>query len=227
MFKPNNLFKIPAQLFIVLYAIVAIIIYSVLLIFLFKILPDIDWLNEMQKIFVYIFSSFVYIVCMLIIGSYLYVLFSIPIKLAKEFDVIKNDIASRRIKTSEEFSINLLKFINSFFDYTFFDIEYSFIQLKDKKIQYSFDLVDEYLNKNNLEFINKTALEKEEVFFVDKFKIDQVNWRLYVIPINFEEEYYGHIGVFSKSKLNRIYRQILNDFENNFIDDQLVNVINL
>jgi hypothetical protein len=60
---------------------------------------------------------------------------------------------------------------------------------------------------------------------LNKIKIDDKNYHPYIIPIHFGEEWLGYFAVFSKSKLNKIYIEFLDNFEDDFIDDQLIHVL--
>ena len=60
-------------------------------------------------------------------GGILSVYFDLP-AISVEFDEIKNDIAKKVIKSPEEFGHRLTKLLCKFFNFQFFNIEYSFIK---------------------------------------------------------------------------------------------------
>lgn len=222
-----SMLKIPVQLFMAMYGFLSLIVYAAAMYMLTYYLPQITWLASSQIVFSYILFTILYVAGIFVFGGYYYVLISIAPKMASEFDSIRNDIAARRIKTVDDFTQRIVDFIPPFFNYAFFDIEYAFIKVNSHKVTFSDALLPQHISIDTLEQITKEAMESEDVFYLGNTKIDKRKFHTYIIPIYFEEEYHGYIGILAKSKLNIMYRQILSDFEDNYIDDQLVNVMNM
>ena len=47
----------------------------------------------------------------------------------------------------------------------------------------------------------------------------------YIIPIYFAEEWLGYFTVFTKNKLHKIFIDFLDNFEDDYIDDQLIHIL--
>jgi hypothetical protein len=160
-------------------------------------------------------------------GGILSVYFDLP-AISAEFDEIKNDIAKKIIKSPEEFGYRLTKLLCKFFNFQFFNIEYSFIKIIGAQYVYSNpELIK--LGNLNLENISNDLINKskntEEVFFYDKFKVNSQNNYLYILPIWFGDDWLGFIGILSHRKVNKLFLRFLNNFENEYIDDQIVHVL--
>ena len=160
-------------------------------------------------------------------GGILSVYFDLP-AISVEFDEIKNDIAKKVIKSPEEFGHRLTKLLCKFFNFQFFNIEYSFIKIIGTQYVYSDpELIK--LGNLNLENISNDLINKskktEEVFFYDKFQVNSKNNYLYILPIWFGDDWLGFIGILSHRKVSKLFLTFLNNFENEYIDDQIVHVL--
>ncbi len=154
-------------------------------------------------------------------GSFLYVLWDLQFSLQYEFDDIKNRIASGDIKSLDQFGKALHSFILHFFRYSFFSVMECAVLLKDRPVY----------DPGNITAADISALEdyassSAGVTLFDKKITEQGKTYMYVLPIWFGNEYYGLILLYSGKRLPGIFRSFLSDFENNFIDDQLVHVYN-
>lgn len=222
----NTLFILPTQVFITLYGIVMLAFYFGILKLLAYTLPNIEAIDEIHNVLVYFFISILYFILALVLGIYLYVVFHIPEKIARAFDPIKNDIAARRIHTFSEFGIKLVDFLCSFFDFAFFDIECAWIKSKDKTIVFSDPKCKSLFSGNELETIEKESMLSDKLTLYNQTRTDSGTSYTYFLPIFFEEQWIGYIGFISKNKLGKIYKNILQDFENNYLDDQLKHILN-
>jgi len=203
--------------------ILAFYVITVLAIF-FSIAYVITKLIE-EPGYIILFISIPYIILAVSIGAYLYVINYIPSNLAHDFDAIKNAIAGKEITTPEVFAEKLSVFICDFFNFAFFDIEYSFIKIQDSSVIYSNEKIEDEVT-DVLKEVLYTTKTTQDIFFRGRSKIQGVTYYIYIIPVWFGGVWYGYIGVLTKQKLWKVYRTLLADFENNFIDDQLIHVLN-
>jgi len=58
-----------------------------------------------------------------------------------------------------------------------------------------------------------------------KIIIDNSTYSGYAIPMYFGGEWLGYFAVFTTTKLNAIYLDFLDRFEDDYVDDQLVHVL--
>ena len=165
--------------------------------------------------------AFISIIIFIIIGAFLYVLFKIPFQLQYDFDDIKNRIANKELSTIDEFEKELSDFIIRFFNFAFFDIQECVIQIKNRKYFFSSELLKDLLNYDNL---SKKSAETPKTIKLGKIRSKNQKYHVLLLPIWFGKEWYGFILIFSRTRLLPIYRKMLEDFENNYIDDQLIHV---
>ena len=164
-----------------------------------------------------------------IIGTIGGLLFSVILDLPKvgyEFDEIKNDIASGIIKTPQEFAVRVSDFVCEHFNFFLFNVRYAFIQILDTPCYYSNDAILERLGEKELESITSKSQQTEDVIYFGLHTINKSDFHLYVIPIWFRESWLGFIGIFNSMKLIKIFALYLSSFEDQYIDDQLVHVLN-
>ncbi len=64
-----------------------------------------------------------------------------------------------------------------------------------------------------------------EVEYFKKVKISDATYHLYVLPIQFGEDWLGYVGLLSTNKLLKLFRSFLAGFEDTCIDDQVVHVL--
>ena len=68
-----------------------------------------------------------------IIGSYFYLIVALPDRLSRNFDSIRNNIASGEIKSVDEFAKRVLDFVIKQFNFVFLDIEYAAMGVTQSK----------------------------------------------------------------------------------------------
>lgn len=167
--------------------------------------------------------SIVYLLLATVIWAHLFILFSIPQRLAGSFDYIKNEIAWGRLNRAEDYAKEIADFLIKFYNYSFFDIAISAVKIKEKEIKFSTGGNKPSLNWDEIE--EKIAKE-DKILFHGKIKIEQKNYYAYTIPIYFGDDYLGFFSVFSPRKLGKLRLRLLSELENHFIDDQLVHILN-
>jgi len=208
----SSMYRLQKTLLTVFYIVSAIVIFCVIGYILIHIFHT--------GFFVIAASAIIYLILATLFGSFMTIISYIPSNLAGAFDPIKNDIANRRIKTSRDFSERLVFFSNDFFNFAFMDVEHSIVKIRQEEPSKSFASVD-----LNWEELSSMAEKSHEVSYLGKRKIESENLHCYLIPIWFGEEWLGYYGVFTKSKLWKIFVDLLADFENSYIDDQLIHVL--
>jgi len=158
-----------------------------------------------------------------LLGAWLWVLIKLPSGLAKAFDPIKNKIASREIASAEEFSVEIGKFMVDYFSFFRFDVVAVQVGIKGCNATvfpaaYAQCAVDE------IEFITKSKVT-EKVFYNGICPLNDQKYHTYIIPVWFGKEWLGYIGVFSDTRLSKINLNFLKEFEELYVDDQLMHVL--
>ena len=69
-------------------------------------------------VLIQVFFSLGFLIGAILLWAHLFVMFSIPQKLAGSFDYIKNDISSGKISDSSRFASELSAFLITFFDFS-------------------------------------------------------------------------------------------------------------
>lgn len=161
-----------------------------------------------------------------IIGSYFYLIVALPDRLSRNFDSIRNNIASGEIKSVDEFAKRVLDFVIKQFNFVFLDIEYAAMGITQTKEMFFNDDFPKDMFEDYLEFFEKCS-QTEEVIYLGYEKYEDKRAYKYLIPIYFGDNYLGFMMVITNKKLSPLFKGILADFENFYVDDQLLHVINL
>ncbi len=194
------------------------ICYTLAALFLFILLVYIT--REFQIVF-HVLMSLIFMILAIFTWSYLNVIFSIPYKMAGSFDPIKNRISTGETDSEEVLSTEIIQFLITFFNYSFFDIQYAAMKTGSAQLVFSDENLSGILNWSE---INDSSSKSEHISYEGRVKIENDVCFGYTIPIYFYDKYLGYFTVFSRQPLGRLRRNFLTDLENNFIDDQLVRV---
>jgi hypothetical protein len=208
----SSVYRLQRTLLTVFYIVSVIAIYCVIAYVLIHILH--------AGFFIVAASVIIYVVLTVLFGSFMTVISYIPSNLAGAFDPIKNDIANRRISTSRDFSERLVGFINEFFDFAFMDVEHSLVKIGREEPSRSFP--DKEID---LEAMDRLTADSHEVVYQGRITIGPDRLYCYIVPIRFGGERLGFFCVFTKTKLMRIFVDLLAEFESSFVDDQLMHVL--
>ena len=173
-------------------------------------------------ILIQVFFSLGFLIASILLWAYLFVLFSIPQKLAGAFDYIKNQISNGDITNPSAFSVELTNFLIKFFNYSFFDIQYAAVCTINNECVVSSEEINSVLDWKE---IGQKSSESPELQKNGRIKIDGINFYCYTTPIFFNKQNLGFYTVFAKQKLGRLSLKFLIDLEENFIDDQLIRLI--
>lgn len=196
--------------------IVFTITYLLSLIFLYII--TVTLLKGLGPAFI-IIPSLLFITLGVLIWSYLYLVFSIPARLAGAFDPLKNKVASGEIKDLDAFGRELITFLTGFFNFSFMDILHASVKTMDQAPMHSDLKLEHTLNWENLD---QSASKQEGIISNGKCLLGERNCYAYTIPIHFNNAYLGFFTVYAAQPLGKLRKSFLLDLEENFIDDLLV-----
>jgi len=143
-------------------------------------------------------------------GVYFYTILSIPYKLSRKFDIIKDKVALESYTRCEDFQKEVADFIIDFFNYPGANVIGGSFHFKDCH-KYEF---------NTGEDINKFKSNS-----VTKHKLKSGKRAIY-IPIMIAEHNLGDMLLIMEGKTLPLFKSIMIDFENYFLDDQLYHVLN-
>lgn len=220
MFKKNRSFSVLYGIQRTLLAV--FYLASVLSLFwiIFYILNDVLGLQGV----VIIIISIVYLVLVVLGYSFLHVISYIPSNLAGAFDPIQNGIADGSIQSARDLANRLSAFMVNFFNFAFFDIEYAMVKIRHDTGSYPAESAPGVagLNMAELDKLNDTI---HETVYVGKTRIlDKVS-HLYLTPMIFGEENLGYIAIVTRHKLWKVFMLLLTEFEDHFVDDQVVHIL--
>jgi hypothetical protein len=166
----------------------------------------------------------IYMILVVIIGSIIHVVSYIPFNLATAFDPIKNDIAAGTIRDMNQLGKRITRFTTEFFDFSFLDIEHAFIQIEGSEMISHEDIVDLQSALKEYDMMEKSK-HLEEIIRAGKFNLHGMEYHLYILPIWFGDHWLGYMGLLSRKKISRFFQNFLMEFENNFLDDQIMHVL--
>ena len=173
-----------------------------------------------------VLSALIYLVLVVILYSFIHVTSYIPANLAGAFDPLKNDIAGHKITSGKEMADRLAEFMTTFFNFAFFDIECALVRIQDDYSTYPGEFFGEEEGPDPYQLEQKSR-EREDTLYIGKIKTGRGYFHLYVTPLVFGEEWLGYIAVLSRKRLWKIFRNLLAEFENDFVDDQVVHVLGM
>jgi len=160
-----------------------------------------------------------------VVGSYFYLIVCLPDRLSRNFDDIRNDIAAEKIKTPEQYANKVNDFIIRQFNFVFLDVEYSAMGIKDtEEIFFNDDFPKELFDNYNVLF--KKSSETESVIYIGSTKYLDKKAYKYIVPIYFGDRHLGFMIIVTNKKLSKLFKGILSDFENLYVDDQLLHILN-
>lgn len=143
-------------------------------------------------------------------GVYFYTILSIPYKLSRKFDIIKDKVALESYTSCEDFQKEVADFIIDFFNYPGANVIGGSFHFKDCN-KYEYNTGEDISNfKSNS---------------VTKHKLKSGKRAIY-IPIMIAEHNLGDMLLIMEGKTLPLFKSIMMDFENYFLDDQLYHVLN-
>jgi hypothetical protein len=167
-----------------------------------------------------------YLVLVVVVGTFIYLVSYIPFNLAAAFDPIKNDIVSGRIEDLEQFGKRITSFVTGFYDFSFLDIAHAFIQVPGSDLISHENLSPVRHSMEQFDMLEKSK-KLEEIIRAGKVTFNQREYHLYVLPIWLGERWLGYMGLLTDRRIGRFFQKFLVEFEDNFLDDQLMHMIRL
>ncbi len=168
----------------------------------------------------------IYMVLVVVLGTLIHVISYIPFNLASAFDPIKNEIASGAISDLDQLGKRITSFTTQFFDFSFLDIAHAFIQTGQPGIISHEDLSGIHKALDDYGMIEKSK-QLEEIIRAGKINLNNREYHLYILPIWFGERWLGYMGLLSEKRISRFFQKFLMEYENNFLDDQIMLVTQL
>jgi len=178
------------------------------------------------QMFPVVISLLVYMIMVIIIGAMIHVISFIPFNLATAFDPIKNDIALGKISSMEKLGERITSFTVQFYNFSFLDISHAFIETEEHGVLgfESNTVVDKVLKEYQMLDLSKSL---EEISLAGKISLPERDYQLYVLPIWLGETYLGYMALLSEKRISRFFRRFLMEYEENFLDDQIMHVVRL
>lgn len=159
-------------------------------------------------------------------AAFLDVLLELP-KISYRFNEIRHGIAKKEINTPETFADRVVLLLCDYFSFIFFSIDYAFINIIDSAPVYSDEIILSTLSHSKRKELMEKSENTEEINYEGVYAVKGKQHHLYIIPIWFGEQCLGFIGVFTPRKLLKIFQSFLMDFEDIYIDDQLIHVLDI
>ncbi len=162
-----------------------------------------------------------YMVAVVVIGSFIHVVSYIPFNLATAFDPIKNEIASGKINSLEQLQKRITRFTTGFYNFAFLDIEHAVIQMDGAGLVSHEEVpgLEEVLNTYGM--LEKSR-QLETIIRAGRITLGGRNCQLYILPLWFGERYLGYMALVSGRRIRPFFQKFLMEFENNFLDDQIL-----
>lgn len=178
-----------------------------------------------QNLFPLVVTLVIYMVVVVIFGSFIHLVSYIPFNLASAFDPIKNDIASGNLRDLNQFGKRISRFTTEFFDFSFLDITHAFIQTEKSELISYEDMEDVKTALAEYGMLEKSK-QLEGIIRAGQFSFHNKDYHLYILPIWFGDRWLGYMGLLSKKRISRFFQRFLMEFENNFLDDQILFLMN-
>lgn len=188
---------------------------------IFYVLDDVLGLKGVTIILL----AIAYLVLAVLGYSFIHVVSYIPSNLAGAFDPIQDAVADGSIQSAGDLTRELSVFMVTFFNFAFFDIDFALVKIRDEISSWPVepDAGDVGLNIGELDRRNETI--EETVYLGKVSRTGQGAGHLYLTPMIFGDENLGYFAVVTKHRLWKIFRQLLTEFENHFVDDQVVHIL--
>jgi hypothetical protein len=177
-----------------------------------------------DNLFPLIVALIVYMIVVVLLGSLINVISFIPFNLAASFDPIKNDIASGEIMDMDQLGKRITSFTVDFFNFSFLDITHAFIQTGDSGLISHEEIPQLEQVLEEFEMLDKSK-QFEDVIRAGEITLPQGTFHLYVLPIWFGNHWLGYMALLSEKRIGRFFQRFLSEYENNFLDDQVMHIL--
>jgi hypothetical protein len=103
----------------------------------------------------------------IIVGLFFSMLLDLP-EVGWKFDEIKNDIASGKIRTPEEFAKRVSKFMLANFNFILINVQYIFIHIVDSTHYYSDPAIPDVIREKEMDSIILRSQQTQDVIYIGK-----------------------------------------------------------
>jgi hypothetical protein len=166
----------------------------------------------------------VYVVLVAVIGSFIYLISYIPFNLASAFDPIKNDVVSGQIRDLDLFGKRITSFVTRFYNFSFLDIAHAFIETPESGPVSHEDLSPIREAMEQFDMLEKSK-QLEEIIRAGTIIYGDQEYHLYILPIRISGRWLGYMGLLTEKRISRFFQKFLVEFEDNFLDDQLLHML--
>lgn len=163
-----------------------------------------------------------YAIVVVVVGSLIHVISYIPFNLANAFDPIQNDIASGEIRTMDQLGKRITEFTIRFFDFSFLDISHAYIHIEGSEImshEPGNNELDEVLKEYQM---LQSSQKLEGITRAGEISLPDGDHHLYILPIRFGTRWLGYMALLSRKRISPFFQRFLMEFEDNFLDDQVM-----
>ncbi len=209
------IYHVQRMIFMVFYTISMVALSIPLMRLVISLFPD--------NLYPMTVALLLYMIVVVVLGSFIHTLIYIPSKLSADFDPIKNDIASGEIRDLKKLGKKISLFVVEFFDFTFLDIDHAFLHTEETGVVSCEDLPEAALAMEEFGMLEKSKTIRE-ITRAGKISHERGSYHLYILPIWLGNQWLGYMGLMTKRKIGHFHQKFLTEFENVFLDDQLMHV---
>jgi len=149
-------------------------------------------------------------------STYLYTILLIPYELSIKFDAIKNKVAHATYTSVEAFQADIAQFIAEMFKYPGARITGGIYKFKNSPTL-CINVPTGKVEAETLEALAKNTSVKS---------INLLKKKAFFVPIQMDGHALGYMVLFTQGFTFPLFKTFLSDFENHYLDDQLMHVIN-
>ncbi len=155
---------------------------------------------------------FLGIICGVLVGAYSWLLLRIPFELSVRFDVLKNKVALRDYASVDEFQQDVASFLLDFFKFPGLRIQAGYFKFNGAEPLYV-----------NVDFDASSLVDRP----YDKIEVLPAadKRKAFVIPVIIGKHCLGEMILFTRGFTLYLMKDLLSDFENQYLDDQLLHVV--
>jgi len=179
-----------------------------------------------NQLYPLVIALLAYLILVIIVGSMIHVISYIPFNLATAFDPIKNDIALGKILSIEQLGERITAFTVQFYNFSFLDITHAYIEIEESGI-IGFESnkeLDKILKEYRMLDKSKAL---EEITLAGKVSLPERDYQLYILPLWLGETWLGYMALLSEKRISRFFRRFLMEYEENFLDDQIMHLVRM
>lgn len=211
----SYIYRIQRIILLVFYSTTSIALAIPISILVSRLSPD--------HLYPLVIALLLYTIGVIIVGALIHVISYIPFNLAHAFDPIQNDVASHRISSMEQLGKRICEFTVQFFDFSFLDVSHAFIQIED------LDITGHELNPQVEKVLKEYQMlqnsqKLEGLTLAGEITLPEGKHHLYILPIRFEEQWLGYMALLSRSKIRPFFQRFLMEFEDDFLDNQVMHL---